>query len=145
MHVDRSKLCAFAIVALGLSGCGTSISETPLNSPPGPMTPRDPSKVEVFTTPPSQPFIEVAMLEAQQQSNYSTDGSTQIVAKLRAYAANRGCDAIIINGSNNAVVGDVAGGSGDITTLKGYRATCIVYKPATASPSSSSSAKTNGN
>ena len=61
------------------------------------LTPRDPGKVEVFTAgPPSKPYAEIAVLEAQQQNEYSGD----VVANLREYAAHKGCDGIVVTGSS---------------------------------------------
>ena len=70
------------------------------------MSARDPRSVEVFATRrPSRPYVEVAMLEAQQASVYSTDSAEEVMGKLREYAAKKGCDAIIIGGPNDATVG----------------------------------------
>jgi hypothetical protein len=115
-----------------LGGCGTTINDLPLNAPPHMMTARSPESVEIFMTQrPSRPFTEVAMLEAQRASAYSGDGPEAVMAKLREAAAQKGCDGIIMNGANDATVGSTTVnngvGSGYVTTLKGYRATCIVY------------------
>ena len=71
------------------------------------------------------------MLEAQQASAYSTDSVEDVMGKLREYAAKKGCDAIIIGGPNDATVGggsvNNGVGSSYVTTLRGYRATCVVY------------------
>jgi hypothetical protein len=131
-----------------LTACGTSITYVPLNSPPHPLTPRSAESVELFTTaPPARPYVEVAAIESRQQS-HSVDGTAVIYKKMREEAARRGCDGLVIVGSNDAT--QVSGsytespggyGSGSVSsrTLKGYRATCIVYKDATAAPPASSS------
>ena len=74
--------------------------------------------------------IEVGVIEAQQESAYSVDGETSVFSKLRQEAASRGCDGLVVTGGNDAVVGQTGGkyGGGFTPTLRGYRATCIVYK-----------------
>jgi hypothetical protein len=130
-----SRIAAvLALSALGLVGCGTNIAYVPLNSPPHPLTPRPPESVELFTTsPPQRPFVEVGAIESQQQS-MSQDGVDVIYAKMRAEAGKRGCDALVIVGSNDAtqVSGSMSHGSGSVgsRTLKGYRATCVVFTDA---------------
>lgn len=129
------------LLALGVAtGCGVvTVDETPLNAPPAPMAPRDPSKVDVFTAgPPSKPYVEVAMLEARQDDMYSSDQTT--IAKLRDYAAHKGCDAIVVTGASERQEQNSLDKK-QKATLKSYRATCIVYKPSDDS-SSSSTAKT---
>jgi hypothetical protein len=46
---------------------------------------------------------------------------------MREEAGRQGCEGLVVNGSNDAVI--VGGGGGTVSggTLKGYRATCIVY------------------
>ena len=123
---------AFAMVA---AGCGTAIEYTELNTPPGPMSPRDPGSVEVFTTTtPPRPFVEVGMIESQQESGLSTDGMGEIIAQMREAAAERGCDALVISGSNDAVQGQANQDHGYVGTLKGYRGACVVYTGEAAAP-----------
>ncbi len=118
-----------AYVCLGLAAaCGTTISAVPTNHPVRPMTPRDPMSVEVVTTGvPPRPFVEVAYLEAQQQSEYSLDAAPEVMTKMRERAAALGCDALILGGANDAVVGSSTNGTGHTSTLRGYRGTCIQW------------------
>jgi hypothetical protein len=112
-------------LALALSACGTTIHQIPTNAPPHPLAAHPPESVEVFTaTQPQRPFVEVAYFEAQQESQVSLDDSNAVFAKMRAQAGQMGCDGIIVNGPNDAVVGDRHG----VSTLHGYAATCIVYR-----------------
>lgn len=120
-----------------LTGCGTSISFTETNTPPSGMAPKAASDVQVFSTaPPDRPYMEVGLLKAQQQSSYSLDGDSAILNKLRQAAAERGCDAIMITGESDAVVGSSSthkgSGSGSVTTLDGVAATCLVWTGAPA-------------
>ncbi len=78
---------------------------------------------------PERPFVEVGLIEAQQNTIYG-DGAVTVLEKLRAHAAEQGCDAIIVTGSNDAVVGGGGGNAAGswIATLHGYRASCIMYR-----------------
>lgn len=126
------KLCATALM---LVGCGTSIEFIPLNSPPHAAQPRPGSAVEVFTSSrPGRPFAEVGLIESRQESGLSQDDASAIVTKMREEAGRRGCDGMIVLGPNDETVvsGSTSRGSGSVssTTLKGYRATCIMYRDA---------------
>lgn len=93
------------------------------------MTPRPVDTVEVYTVSlPSRPFVEVGILEAQQESELSLDAPAEVLAKLRERAAGQGCDAIVMNGANDAVVGHGDRRHSHVTTLRGYRATCILFE-----------------
>jgi hypothetical protein len=123
--MKRLPLITLALVA----ACGTTTSFTPTNTPPRPMSARAPETVEVFTSgQPDRPYVEVGMLEAQQSSEFSSDNMSEIVSALRTEAAKKGCDGLIVTGSNDAVTGNVTDGDGYTTTLKGYRGACIMFK-----------------
>jgi hypothetical protein len=99
------------------------------NAPPHALRARAPESVEVFTVSrPNRSFVEVAILEARQASVFSTDAPPDVVAELRAEAGQRGCDAIVMTGAADEVVGNSQRGTGATQTLKGYRATCVVYQ-----------------
>jgi len=117
---------ALFLIAVFVTGCGTSVAITPTNTPQAPLRPRTAERVEVFATGiPARPYQEVAMIEARQSSQYSTHDQSAVIAELRKAAGQHGCDAIIVNGSAD----QVGGGANDtaVSTLKGYRATCIVW------------------
>jgi len=115
----------FLGLALGLAACGTTIHQIATNPPPHPLMARPAESVEVFTaTQPQRPFVEIAYFEAQQQSEVSLDDQSVVFAKLRAQAGEAGCDGLIINGPNDSVVGN----RHNVNTLRGYAATCIVYR-----------------
>ena len=108
-----------------LSGCGTQIREIRTNPPPRALTPRPATAVEVYTGhAPERAFVEIAYLEAQQESPASRDTPADIFARLQERAGAIGCDAIYITAPNNRVVEAVAGAQ----TLLGYSATCLVYR-----------------
>ena len=116
------------LVALMLAGSGTNLHYSPLNASPRPMTPRDAGAVELFTsTRPTRPFADVAMIEGQQQSDVSFDNTDAVLRKMREEAGRRGCDGMVIMGGNDTVIGGGAG-SQSTMTVRGYRATCIVYR-----------------
>ncbi len=116
-----------ALAALLAAGCGTQISTTMVNTPPRAMAPHSPETVELFTSgAPLRPHVDVAYLEAEQQSGgFSVDGTPQFFRKMRVHAAAMGCDALVIGGSTNRT--SVAINLRTPVNLKGLTATCIVY------------------
>ncbi len=142
--------------AVGLLACGHSITWTPTNTPPRPLSTRNAASVEILTaTVPSRPFVEVGLFEIEQDSPHS-GGTSEMITKLRARAAQVGCDALLLGGSTERVQsvttqhmgtvqasspgmtnGSYSGtGYSSVNTVRGHRATCIVYTdaptPATA-------------
>jgi hypothetical protein len=130
-----------------LLGCGTSIGVTPLNTSPRALQARSPADVEVFmTAAPPYPYVDVAYLEAEQQSEMSVDGTNEFIAKLRVRAAEIGCDGLVLGGHTNRetvswsdVTHDVVdvlskkpvekpASYGQPVSLQGFTATCIVYR-----------------
>src|SRR4051812_39630896 len=86
------------LLALLVCGCGTSVSYTPLRAyHRGP--PRSADAVDVYlSSPPSEPHVDVGILEAEQESDLSLDGTKEMVAALRRAAARAGCDAMFVKG-----------------------------------------------
>lgn len=77
---------------------------------------------------PERRFLEIGILEASGQSVYSTDDTSDMIAAMRAEAAEHGCDAIIVVGPNDKVVGAGWGKPGGfVGTIKGFRASCVAY------------------
>jgi hypothetical protein len=130
----RSAL-RFGLFALAAAACaGTQIGYLPMNPAPAALAPRDPASVEIFLAKePERPYTEIGIIEAQQSGLLRNDPPLEVLAKLRKYAAEQGCDGVILLGANDTVVGEADGGSGYTLTLKGYRASCISYKPEAAS------------
>jgi hypothetical protein len=105
-------------------GCGTALNETRINSPARPMSPRPAGSVEVFTSgAPTRPHIDVAVLEAQQETAFSVSDTSDMISELRRRAGELGCDALAITGPNNSVVSSRY----HTSTLHGLFATCIEY------------------
>src|SRR5262249_11504397 len=111
----------------------TRISYMPTNTSPHELKSRPASEVEVFTTgSPTRPYVEVGLIEAQQENQYSTDSASDVFMNMRAEAGQQGCDALIVTGTNNA--GGVLSTGTNVSSgvLKGYRGTCVAYTGAAA-------------
>jgi hypothetical protein len=110
------------------AGCGTSIQATMINPAPHAMRSRPPETVEIYSSgPPQRPYIDVAYLEAEQQSAYSGDDTAQFIRHLRARGAAMGCDGVVLGGVTHA-----AEPSTDLhLSRKGLTATCVMYLPET--------------
>ena len=118
------------LVSIGAGDCGTRIVYTPTNTPPHALSPKPAEQVEVYSTsPPQRAYVEVGMLEAGRESGWSADDEAAVQTKLRQDAGQRGCDAIVMTGSADKVVGD----RNSTVTLRGYKATCIVWSDAAVS------------
>jgi hypothetical protein len=131
----RARIVAGLLRALGLwlSACGSSTEFLETAPPPSAYHHVAAEDVEVFTvTRPSRPFREAGVIETRRASEFSTDNSADVMATLRRAAGARGCDGVILTGSSDTVVGAMSRNGGYMTTLKGYRATCIVYTRASA-------------
>ncbi len=113
----------WAAAALAL-GCDP-VSWTPTNAPPKAAVERDPAKIEVFmTTPPQRRYTEVGLLERSKGMLESTESALQ---DLREAAAQHGCDAIMVQGSESNTFGGMSQGGGVVTTTTKVRAVCLVY------------------
>jgi hypothetical protein len=124
------------LIILTSFGCGTSVKFARINTSPKPLTARPADEVDVFTIRPSRPYLELGIIESQQDE-YSFDSMEDIIAKMRKYAGEQGCEGLIILSGNDSVSvvesSVTGGGTATVTTLKGYRGTCIVYTKAAAS------------
>jgi hypothetical protein len=116
------------LVVLLAAGCGTAITATMINPAPHPMRPRPPETVELFTSGPPQgrAYVDIAYLEAEQQSDLSVDDTADFFSKLRVRAGQMGCDAVVIGGLTNRTTVAVLSPR-DSADLKGITATCIAY------------------
>jgi hypothetical protein len=96
-------LTACAMVLL--LGCGPpTVQFTSLAQPPHPLAPRQASSVEVLTISPGRAFVEIGTV-AIYMHGYAP-GESDALAMLRQDAANRGCDALVLerNGYSGACV-----------------------------------------
>ncbi|MEO8699275.1 MAG: hypothetical protein ABI867_04500 [Kofleriaceae bacterium] len=126
----RLLLLAFA------AGCGTTITATMINPAPHPMRPRPPESVELFTSGPPQgrPYVDIAYLEAEQQTDLSVDDTAEFLGKLRVRAAAMGCDGVVVGGLTNRTTVAVLSNH-DAASVKGITATCIAYSDASVAAS----------
>jgi hypothetical protein len=110
-----------------IAACGSSIRATEINSPPRPLAARTPESVEVFTSgAPARPHMDLAYYEAQQASEFSSDDTRDFIVKLRADAAKRGCDGLVVGGITHETTSTIFD-EHQPRSNKGLTATCIVY------------------
>lgn len=135
-----NPLLLLASSLLFTAACGTKVAYIPTNAPAHAPVARAPEAVDVYTVDtPARPFREIGLLEAQKASGFSFHERPEIFAALRKEAARRGCDGVILLGTNDKVdgwssVSTTPDGGAELShhteTLEGYRATCIVYEDA---------------
>jgi hypothetical protein len=119
-------LSAFALVAL-LVGCGTELGFTQSHARVAGLVPRPAASVELLTAgPPQRRYTEFGLIEAHSGDAFFGDDRAEVLAKLRAYAGQIGCDAVVVAGDMaSSTVYD--GRTLTTVTRDGYRGTCIVY------------------
>jgi hypothetical protein len=117
----RNALASLLLVA---AACGTTTRFIATNPSPHQLTSRPAESVAIFTTGhPDVPYVEVGIIQGRQSSTVSFDEMPGIIAAMRADAGKAGCDALIINGSSDKVVGD----RHQTDTLEGFWGACVVY------------------
>lgn len=124
-------LSLVACAAALLTGCGTTVHYSPTNTPPRPLSVRTAESVHVFTTGgPARPYTEVGLIQVQEDLSGSAD-MPEILADMRAEAAERGCDGLVITGRADEAEGSVFGNQqfvyGTSGTREGLMGACIVY------------------
>lgn len=114
----------YALLALVLAACGTSIKVTPIAGAPQ-RAPRAPNDVEIFFhKEPQKPYKPVAHVDVEGQKSYRNQGTT--FDEMRLTAAELGCDGLIV--SQRGPKGFSMGwGYGASSTSQHYVATCIVF------------------
>lgn len=104
-------------VRLGLcvmlsAACGAPISFTPTGDSSRSTQPRGPAQVDVFTKGgPVRPNVEIGTIEATRDGD-----DKRFVSHMREYAAEHGCDALVIPAGEEA--------------KQTSRASCVVYTAA---------------
>ena len=128
-------LIAIWVATLGLVGCGTFVTATTLDDRvpwPSATAERD---VQIFASgPPSRPHSDIAILEARQTHGLNDQGVDVMIQRLRAQAAEIGCDAVVLGGFSEyrgARSDSALAILDESATLQ--RATCIVYTDAAPS------------
>jgi len=126
---SRATLFVTAFV-LCSAACGTFVTATALGTAPRPLVPRPPESVRVLaSTPPSEPHVDIALLEVEQVEGLNRQGTDYMIQRLREKAGELGCDAIYIKSASEHA-GDE---DGTLALLDpdthSLLAACIVYTP----------------
>jgi hypothetical protein len=112
--------------ALLLFGCASSVTATPINHPPRPLVSRTPNSVLVLASePPSEPHVDVALLQVDQYEAYNPQGMAEMIQRLREKAAEIGCDAVYIKDTDQHRGADLLFDPDSRQLL----ASCIVFTP----------------
>lgn len=91
--------CFLVATVLAVSSCGTFVTETYLNDSSPTAPPRSPVSVQIYTSgSPSRPHKDVALLEVEQIHGLNQRGRAIMLDRLRARAAQMGCDAVVVGG-----------------------------------------------
>jgi len=126
-HWERRAMRSVMLI-LGLSvvvgGCGTWVTDTPLNSAPRPLLPRGYESVEIFSSaPPARAHVDIALLKVDQVNAMDDNVGELMIQRLRERAGAIGCDAVFI-GATQEHTDSYLITSGSRT----MSATCIVYR-----------------
>jgi hypothetical protein len=110
------------------AGCGIQTSATMLRSPPRALTARSADSIELFTSgSPQRPHVDLALIEAEQESSGTEGGTAALVTAMREKAGALGCDALVISNAlsrTDTLANALTGYNHDRQALFG---TCIVY------------------
>lgn len=83
--------------ALLLFGCASGVTATPIHHPPRPLVSRAPDSVLVLAgEAPSEPHVDVALLQMDQYEGNNAQGMAEMIQRLREEAAEIGCDALYL-------------------------------------------------
>jgi hypothetical protein len=126
----RSKLNRWqGVVLLGAllaGGCGSTLYYTPLVASPRPLLSKPVSEVQVIAvTAPTRPVTTLGIFQVVQ--GFANESAATEIAQIRADAARRGCDAILVTSIDNRVPRD------DPMPQLSVQTACIVFNDANAS------------
>lgn len=116
------KLVSILLAIALISSCGTAVKVASLNDSPRALSAKSEKDVAIYTIVPEKKFVEVKLLEARQEV-FTNDDIDQVIQKMRAKAAELGCDGVIIRGKSDEYVSGQYGGK----QLSGYTGVCIVF------------------
>jgi hypothetical protein len=141
-----------AVMALILgTGCVPTTDYVETNTSYSGESKASPNLVDVVTSPPDRPFVEVGIVSVKESSAWNMGGDAALIEELKEEGARRGCDAVWIRqktadvqsapsttsvhtGTTLTTSGAVAPVTtyvrtpGAVHTLEGYQATCLVYR-----------------
>jgi hypothetical protein len=97
VRLGRHRFARLGLVAAVLLLAGCIRTTRVMLAEPLPAVPA--SVVQVFTSPPAQPYRELARIETESGIGFGTQGQTDAaIARLRAKAAEVGADGVILIG-----------------------------------------------
>ncbi len=122
MHLKLNRWQgAVLLEALLAGGCGSTLYYTPLVASPRPLFSKPVSEVQVIAvTAPTRPLTTLGIFQAIQ--GFADESAATEIAQIRADAARRGCDAILVTSIDNRMPQRIS-----------VQAGCIVFTDADAS------------
>ncbi len=112
--------------ALLAGGCGSTLYYTPLVASPRPLFSKPVSEVQVIAvTAPTRPLTTLGIFQVIQ--GFADESAATEIAQIRADAARRGCDAILVTSIDNRTPRDAP------MPQVSVQAGCIVFTDADAS------------
>jgi hypothetical protein len=127
--IMKKSFWVVVLAVLSVAGCGVHVEVIKLNPPDHVISPKDPANVKVFTSGgPSRPYTEAYMLNSTQEA-FSASRTPEIIEEMRKKAAELGCDALIITGSNDTTLyGSPHSFTETARIYKGFHGSCIMYR-----------------
>lgn len=106
-----------------IGGCvAPAVSYAPTNPAPRPTAPRSAEEVAVIFTPPACPYVEIGLVETTAPVLRRDWTIPEKIERMRAAAAARGADAIVMLGHD-----DSAGGHHNTTVSHNYSGVAIAF------------------
>jgi hypothetical protein len=114
-----------ALLAGGALACAAHSGWMPTNPPPRPLEAHSPDDVALFTaTMPTRAFVEVGIISAAPGMD---SNDFEVLAQLRKEGGARGCDGLIVIGTNTNTTGSSNAYGITMREQTSFRAACIVY------------------
>jgi hypothetical protein len=104
-----------------LVGCGSGATFTPVANPPHDLESKDVNDVEVYRSPPSRPYTEVGVVQAEKETQFVPDSDPRLLEQMRKEAADQGCDAIVIKQERSTI-------NVKESSFAGPEASCIIWE-----------------
>jgi hypothetical protein len=108
--------------------CGVTTTTTYLRLPPPRAAPRPAQSVEILSSgPPKRPHLDVALIEAVEESSGTGATTAEIIGKMREEAGRMGCDALILGSAFSKIDSLTTVLTGDAYDVSGWHGTCVFY------------------